>query len=637
MLLENEKQFRILSDCAPVCIFMTDTSGQFTYLNPRCQSVCGFTLDESQGKEWTRFVHPDDRELVSEEWSASIRNGSEYFQEIRFRNIEGVVRRVRVRSVPMFSDGRLIGHAGTMEDIKEYSSSEREWQEHENKYRMLLEQASDGIHTYDLEGNMLEVNSRFCEMFGYTREEALRLKVQEFIPAEDLAVSPLRFDELRDGKTIISERKVRRKDGTLFLAEISGRMIYDGVLQAIIRDCTERNQAEAKLKRSEEWLRTIFEASRDGIVVEDDELIMYSNSSYIRLLGYEETEELLGLHISAVVSPEDKDRLIEYGERRKRGEHAPLVYEFQGKRKDGELIDLEASVSTSMVDGKIYITTSIRDIAERKQAARALQQAHEELEMRVRERTAELTRANEVMQMDILERKKAEEERKRLLGRLVSAQEEERRRISLELHDRMGQHLTMLMLGIKTLKGSSQAEESTSEHIERLETLVEEIDGEVDRLTLELRPTALDDLGLHMTLTQHVAEWSKQSQIPVDYYSLGIDEERLPPDIETALYRIIQEALTNILKHAEARSASIIVKRRESDVLAIIEDDGRGFALDAVNNSPASPHMLGLLGMRERAEMFGGTFNIESTVGNGTALFIHLPLTIAKNEEGRIE
>lgn len=325
-------------------------------------------------------------------------------------------------------------------------------------YRRLMEQASDGIHTYDFEGNFIDVNPGLCRMLGYTRAELLRLKVTDLVPPEDLDSTPIRFDELRAGGNVVSERRLLRKDGTLLPVEISGARLQEGLLQAIVRDISARKRAEDELRRSEEWLRAILHASRDGIIVEKDERIVYANDAYARLLGYDCRDELVGSHVSAVVSPHDVGRLVEFGKRRVCGEAIPSLYEFEGKRKDGTPIDLEASVSTQTVGGETYITTAIRDIADRKRSAEALLRARDELEERVGRRTAELARANEVLQTEIAERRRTEEARQELLRRLDAAQEEERRRISLELHDQVGQHLTAIMHGLQSLKLSPRCE-----------------------------------------------------------------------------------------------------------------------------------------------------------------------------------
>lgn len=499
--------------------------------------------------------------------------------------------------------------------------------ESEGKYRMLMEQASDGIHTYDWEGNFLDANSKLCELLGYERDELLRMNVRDLVPDADLAAFPIRFDELRAGKTVVSERRLRRKDGTLLAVEISGKMIGGRVLQAIIRDITERKRAEDQLRRSEEWLRAIFEAARDGIIVEDEERIAFANEAYTRLLGYDDPRELIGRHVSVILSAEDGERMLDYGRRRVRGETPPCVYEFRGRRRDGTLIDLEASVSISAVGGKSYITTAIRDIADRKRAGAELRRAHDELERRVAERTAELAAANEELRVEVAERTRAEEVRTELLRRLVSAQEDERRRISRELHDQLGQHLTAMMLTVESLKSAGRSASPTDDLFRQLEELGDTVAREVKTLAWELRPTALDDLGLQTALQHYVESWSERARVPLDFQCALPDERRLPPPVETALYRIIQEALTNVLKHARARRVSLVLGLRGDDAFAVVEDDGAGFSFESLSDDGATGRRLGLLGMRERVALVRGAVNVESAPGAGTTVFVRVPVS----------
>jgi PAS domain S-box-containing protein len=405
------------------------------------------------------------------------------------------------------------------------------------------------------------------------------------------------------------------------------RFREEGEIRVVVahEEITARKQAEEKLKRSEEWLRAIFEASRDGILVEDNELIVYVNRAYTLLFGYDEPEELVGRHLSVVLSSMDRERMLEFGRRRVRGESTPYVYEFKGRRKDGALIDVEASVSTSIIDGKPYITTAIRDIAERKQAEEKLRRSRDELELRVEERTHELARANEVLQAEIVERKRTEEARRELIRRLVTAQEEERGRIARELHDQMGQHLTALMLGLASLKEACQDQPLADDRLRQLQRLTNELGQEVHHLAWELRPTALDDWGLQTALSNYVEEWSERYSIPVDFHSIGLDQGRLTPEIEATIYRAAQEALTNILRHAEARRVSLILERRQDHVIAIFEDDGHGFDTEAVMDTTRTQRWLGLLGMKERVALVGGTLQVESTLGAGTTLFVRIP------------
>ncbi|MBC7912411.1 MAG: PAS domain S-box protein [Pyrinomonadaceae bacterium] len=394
----------------------------------------------------------------------------------------------------------------------------------------------------------------------------------------------------------------------------------------------ERTRAEERLKQSEERLRAIFEASRDGILIEDEERIVYVNKSYTHLFGYSDPEELIGRHVSVVISPEDMERLLEFGRSRARGELPASVYEFKGKSQDGTLIDVEASVSTSTVAGRAYITTMVRDIAERKQAQAALHQAQEELERRVTERTVELANTNQTLQAEIRERKQAEEARRHLLRQLVTAQEDERRRISRELHDQMGQHIAAIVLLVNSLTEVSQSDTATQIRVKQLEEVTSQLSQEVDTLAWELRPTALDDLGLNAALGNYVQKWSMRCGVRVDFHSMGLGDQRLPQPIETAVYRIAQEALTNILKYAHATFVGLILARRGDSLSVIVEDNGGGFDVETLLALPAGGRKMGLLGMEERTTLVGGTFHLESTIGAGTSIFVRIPL--AHNENG---
>jgi signal transduction histidine kinase len=227
---------------------------------------------------------------------------------------------------------------------------------------------------------------------------------------------------------------------------------------------------------------------------------------------------------------------------------------------------------------------------------------------------------------DDTEQRRTETARGVLLQRLVTAQEEERRRIARELHDEMGQRLTALILDLK-LVGDTFPDGSTArEQLDRIRRSAGQIGQAIHHLALELRPTALDDVGLEATIRTHMAEWSNRTSLRAEYWGLGPTGEKFPPDIETTVYRITQEALTNVSKHAKATQVSVILERRDHSLRLIIEDDGRGFDADSLIGSPAGPNRLGLLGMRERVSMVGGSFFVESSPGGPTSIFVELPI-----------
>jgi len=214
--------------------------------------------------------------------------------------------------------------------------------------------------------------------------------------------------------------------------------------------------------------------------------------------------------------------------------------------------------------------------------------------------------------------------KKQLLEGVITAQEEERRRISRELHDSTSQSLTSLMVGLRNLSDACSAPE-IDQQISLLRDEVSQTLDVVHALAVQLRPVILDDMGLNAAVIRLVAEWEERHGISTDVF-VHLGNIRLPDFIETTLYRIIQEALTNIAKHAHANSVSILVEKRGDEVVSIIEDDGQGF--DLVHNID-SKH-LGLLGMKERAELLDGELTIESFFGQGTSIFISIPL-VAKN------
>jgi len=286
-------------------------------------------------------------------------------------------------------------------------------------------------------------------------------------------------------------------------------------------------------------------------------------------------------------------------------------------------------VTTSIVTLSALICRNARTLhrsdAERRRAEGDLRRAHDDLEVKVGERTAELSRVNVKLQSEVVEHQKAEAARAQLLRRLVTAQEEERRRISRELHDHLGQHLAAMTLCIKTLRPAACGDVARDD-LRKLEELTGKLAEEVHHLAWELRPAALDDLGLKAALHKYAEKWSELGGVAVDFHGGGLDRQRLPPEVETTVYRIVQEALTNVLKHAAASRVSVIVERRRGHVLVIVEDDGRGFDAEAAARSLAAGCGLGLLGMRERVALVGGALDFDSAPGGGATVRARIPV-----------
>jgi signal transduction histidine kinase len=271
---------------------------------------------------------------------------------------------------------------------------------------------------------------------------------------------------------------------------------------------------------------------------------------------------------------------------------------------------------------------------ERARAEEALRQSEERLrrlndalEERIRERTSELAGANTSLQIEVRERRAAENEIKALFTRLVSAQEDERRRIARDVHDQLGQQMTAVRINLEGLQRRTDLDTPCAESVERTMRLAEELDRSIDFLAWELRPAALDHLGLPAALAHLVGGWSERFHVPADYDTVGINGVRLRSEVEANLYRLTQEALHNVYKHARATHVSVLLERRDHQIVLVVEDNGRGFTIADV--SPEAGPSLGLVSMRERAALFGGELTIESTPEFGTSLTVRVPITDA--------
>ena len=221
-----------------------------------------------------------------------------------------------------------------------------------------------------------------------------------------------------------------------------------------------------------------------------------------------------------------------------------------------------------------------------------------------------------------MERAVALDRVKALLGRVVTVQEEERRRMARNLHDHLGQQFTALRLTIGSLKDRAVPDEEFARRLDQADHLAEAIDRDVDFLAWELRPPVLDESGLNAALEQYLREWTAATGIPAEFHVTYPEAARLPADLDTQLYRIVQEALQNIRKHSNATSVSVLIEHRGEEVVLIIEDDGRGFDTDQARQKHAPG--MGLSSMSERATLMGGSLEIESTPGEGTSVFVRV-------------
>jgi signal transduction histidine kinase len=221
--------------------------------------------------------------------------------------------------------------------------------------------------------------------------------------------------------------------------------------------------------------------------------------------------------------------------------------------------------------------------------------------------------------------------RAQLLARAIAAQEEERKRIARELHDETSQALTSLLIGLDRL--ATGGDLAVPEEVNHLRNLVSEVLDSLHHLSVELRPSSLDDAGLVPGIARYLKEYERRHGIIADLRVMGLDNVRLLPAVETAIFRIVQEALTNVARHAEASGVSVLLETRKDQLVVVIEDDGVGFEAEQVLRAPLQER-LGLAGMAERAALVGGSISIESKPGMGTTVFLSVPLSGNRVEEG---
>jgi len=304
------------------------------------------------------------------------------------------------------------------------------------------------------------------------------------------------------------------------------------------------------------------------------------------------------------------------------------VDDYIVKDSHGHYLDLLPIVIPSILQNH-------HDRLARKEAERALQTAYDELEARVEARTMELAEKTRQLSLELDKRMQAEREVRHLSRQLIKATEEERKRLARDLHDEFGQALTALHFSMESLQ-RSLPRELTVHHkkCQELIGLVEALGDSARRISAELRPDMLDHLGLIPTLESYVRDFAERFPgVQVDFQASGV-RKRPPPEVGIVLYRILQEALNNVAKHARAENVKVLVAYSHPNFILTVEDDGVGFGLAAYNGGFMGEHRgIGLLGMRERVGIVGGTVNIQSTPGKGTFIRLEIPVSRGRSED----
>lgn len=608
-LRESEERFRSFMNNSPAVAWMKDERGRHVYLNEPFERRFNRTLEAVRNK--TDFdLWPQDiaRELRAND-QLVLSSGKPLETVETVPTPDGQTRFWLVYKFPFqdASGNRFVG--GMAADITERKRAEEALRESEERFRNAFAQAAVGLAMTDRHGRFLHVNKRYCAMTGYAEHELYRMEFLAITHPDDRARSMEFVRQLLAGEinSFVIQKRYVRKSGDLVWVQNSISAVRDDRgspvnMIAIAEDITERKQAEDALQKSEERYRSAIAALEEGVFLQDaDGVIRACNSSAERILGLS-ADQIMGL-----TSYDPRWRAIHEDGSPFPGEAHPTTITLRTGKPCRNVV-----MGVHKPDGTLtWISVNTQPLA-REQRARPY--------------------AVVASFFDITERKRAEVIRQHLLGKVMSVQEEERRRIARELHDETGQSLTSLLVGLRSLEEMPSAEAMRARVAELREIAAQAL-SEVKRLALGLRPSVLDDLGLEAALRRSAGEFTQAHGIPVDMYANGLDDHRLPAPVESALYRIVQEALTNVAKHAAATWVSVLLRSTPSDVRVIIEDNGCGFDADSVVQSGPAGERLGLHGMRERAMLLNGSIKVESAPGRGTAIYVRIPIEEGRQEE----
>jgi PAS domain S-box-containing protein len=389
-------------------------------------------------------------------------------------------------------------------------------------------------------------------------------------------------------------------------------------------DSSKRTSSSAQAQQAQAFQLLMENVTDYAIFFMDNERrITGWNVGAERILGYQEAE-VLGQSADLIFTPEDRQKRVPEKELRQASEEGKAMDDRWHLRKDGKTF-FASGILSRLIDEdgtRQGYAKILRDLTERQQAQEALQHSHDELEERVKKRTGDL-------EVEASQHQQAKVQTENYLKRLVTAQEDERKRIARDLHDQIGQQITALRLKVGSLKARCDEQPGLCEEIAELENLIQRLDNDVDFLVWELRPANLHQLGLVSALANYVGEWSQTFLTPAEFHFIGDEQQRFAPEVETNLYRIVQEALNNTAKHAHARKAEVLLEYRQEETRLLVEDDGVGFDIQSIGIRKDGKG-LGLIGIKERGQMIGGEVEIESSPGKGVTIIVRLPLISAE-------
>lgn len=648
-IYQKEESFVEILNRIPDGLFTTDHEWRITYFNPEAEKITGFSARDAVGM----YCKDVFKNSVCESDCALKRAIAEgrniHNREYMITNIEGKgIPIICSTSVFRDSSGRVAGGLEIFKDITELKTLQEEISKREKKFRRIFEGSHDMIYTSKLDGSILDVNQAGVDMLGYRSREDL-LQMGSAINFYRKPRDRKKFIELMNREGFVKDYEVefKRHDGSPIHVLISSRRYEnsetrDVEYEGIIKDITRRKNTEEE----------IWERNRELSILNSLAVALNDVTDLKQLLKFtlENVLNVLRLKRGAIflIDPENQKAVLHA----KSGLPNPQLGDkdhvlFKDKLLKKHLIEEDTylapkptfpsfQVSYQSRSGKpvpwlfcFLVTFKGRgvgffglDIP----AARVLNRHEFHLIGSLGNflgGAIENTKLIETIRQH-------RQELSQLTEKLFQSQEEERRRIARELHDEAGQSLTAIKLGLDRLEENHSPNDThLKEEIGEIRNMIKRTSSEIRRLSYHLHPTLLIDLGLEPALELYFKEIESHSTLDIEFNMVGFDH-RMDPDIETVIYRFSQEALTNTLKHSGAETFVLSIIKSYPHIIFRAEDDGVGFDTQIVGKDRRS---LGIIGMRERATLLGGTFQIRSLPGEGTRIRIEIPFSEESSHE----
>ena len=571
---------------------MRDASDRITFWNKGATDIYGFSREEAIGRvshDLFRTEFPEPIESIKEQL---LRDGS-WSGELRHTCATGAIKIVSTHwVVERDASGNIRSVLESNRDITEAKPAE----EAQNRLAAIVESSDDAIVSKGLDGIITSWNKAAERMFGYTANESIGQHITLIIPLDRRDEENNILARIGRGERIDHFQTVRRrKDGTLLdvsvtispLRDLSGRVIG---ASKVARDITAEKRAEQALRESEQRYQTVTDASPIMIWMSGtDKLCYYFNKVWLDFVG-RTLEQEVGNGWAENVHPDDFDRCLQVYVSNFDGQR-PFEMEYRLRHHSGQYRwILDRGVPRYKPDGTFegYVGGCL-DIHDRKEAAEKIRIADESL-------------------------------------RLIKAQDEERRHIAREFHDSAGQTLTVLGLSLAQLvqKAEMISPELAKEGRE-IEEVVQQLHREIRTTSYLLHPPLLDEAGVKPALSWYVQGVAERSGIAI-HLNISEDFGRLPAEMELAIFRVVQECLTNIHRHAESNTAWIRVAREKAGVCIEVRDEGKGISRERLAEIQSRGCGVGIGGIRERLRRFHGEMKIESN-GSGTTVSATIPIS----------